>query len=73
MGQLSPCTATAEPTFESPRATTVEAHVPRAGAPKLEEPLQREAEAQQLESSPLSLQLEKACDNNEEPVQPRNK
>ena len=37
----------------SPRAATTEVHVPRAHALQQEKPLQQEARAPQLESSPM--------------------
>ena len=49
-----------EPTLESPCAAATEAHVPRACAPQ-EKPPQVEVWASQLEGSPSSPQLEKAC------------
>ena len=40
MDQLSPCASTTEPALCSPRATTTEAHAPRARAPEQEKPPQ---------------------------------
>ena len=58
MGQPSPCT------------TTTEAHTLRARSPQQEKPPQGEASAQP-ESSVRSLQLEKACMEQPDPVQPK--
>ena len=38
--QLGPCATTTEPALYSPRATTTEAHVPRARAPQQQKPRQ---------------------------------
>ena len=59
-GQLSPCTTTTEPELCSPGAANTEACEPRTSAPQHEKPPQWEACAPQPESSPLSLQLDKA-------------
>ena len=45
----------------SPHAAATEAHVPRAHAPQQKKPSQLEAHTPQLESSPHSPQVEKAC------------
>ena len=57
---LSLCTTTTEPALQSPRATTTEAHAPRACALQQEKPPQLEARRTATESSPRSPQLEKA-------------
>ena len=75
--QLSPCATTIEPVLWSPGASPTEpaccnnqsSH--RVHAPQQEKPLQWEAHAPQLESSPLSLQLEKSLNGNKDPRQPK--
>ena len=57
----------------SPHATTTEAHAPRACALQQEKPPQCEACAPQLESSPHSLQLEKARMQQRRPSTAQNK
>ena len=49
------------------------AHAPRACAPQQEKPSQGEAHALQLESSPHSPQLEKACKQQQRPSTAKNK
>ena len=63
MGQLSPCT------------TASEVHAPktRVHALKQEKPLQWEAPALQLESSPCPMQPEKACMQQQRPSVAKNK
>ena len=61
--QLSPGIIATEPVCQnywSPRATTTEAHVPRACALKQEKPPQWEARAPQRRVAPARRQLEKA-------------
>ena len=48
---LSLCSRARKPQLLSPRATTTEAHVPRACAPQRKKPPQREAHAPQLEKA----------------------
>ena len=49
---LSLCCRAREPQLLSPRATTTEAHMPRARAPQQEKPLQWEARALQQRVAP---------------------
>ena len=52
MEQQSPHATTPEPVFQSPGAATTEALAPGVCSPQQEKPLQWEAHAPQLESSP---------------------
>ena len=61
------------PQLLSPRATTTEAHVPRARAQQQEKPPQWEACAPQWKSSPRSPQLEKARVQQRRPNVAKNK
>ena len=70
--QPSPYSTTSEPLLQSPGATTTEAQAPRAHTPQQEKPLQWKAYAPQLESSPHSLQLEKARAH-QRPITVKNK
>ena len=66
--QLSPWATTIESELQNSGATTAEPMCPRVCAPQQEKPLQWEASALQLESSPHSLQLEKSLHCNEDPA-----
>ena len=55
----------------SPGATASEARVPIAWSLQQEKPLQWEARARQLESSPCLQQLEKSVCSSEDPAQPK--
>ena len=68
----NPC-ALGLPGQMSPRAATTEALASRACVPQQEKPLQWEAHAPQLESSPHSLQLEKSPHSCKDPVQPKER
>ena len=59
--QQSPCATTTEVMLWSWRAATTEPECPKVCVLQQEKPPQGEAHAPQLESSPLLLQLEKAC------------
>ena len=61
MGQLSLCATTTEPALQSPWIAATEAHAPRVCGPQQEKPVEWEAHALQLESSPHSPQVQKAC------------
>ena len=68
--QLSPCTTTTEPEFQSLCAATTEDRTPRARAPQQEKPLQREACAPQPErAAPLTA----TGGGNKDPAQPKVK
>ena len=56
----------------SPRAATIEAHVPRACAPWFEKPLEQEARTPRWMSSPCSPQLEKALSQQRRPSATKN-
>ena len=57
----------------SPRATTTEAHVPRAPAPQQEKPPQWEALAPQWRVAPAHHNYRKPACSNEDPRQPKKK
>ena len=62
------------PQLLSPQAATTEAPVPRACAPQQEKPLQWETQhALQVEKGPCSLQLEKACEQQQRPSTTKKK
>ena len=61
------------PQLRSLRAATTEAHIPRSCALQQEKPLQWEAWALQLESSPYSPQVEKAHMQQLRPSTAKNK
>ena len=55
----------------NPRATTTEAHVPRACAPQQEKPLQWEARAWQQRVAPAHCNYRRPICSNEDPTQPK--
>ena len=59
--------------YWSPRATTIEAHVPRARAPQQEKPLQWQARAPQWRVAPARCNKRKPARSNEDPMQPKIK
>ena len=71
LGATKPVCHTAEPVLQSPGATPTEARALRAHALQQEKPLQWEACALQLKSSPHLPQLEKSPRSNKDPAQPK--
>ena len=57
--------------YWSPRATTTEAHVPRAGAQQQENPPQWEARIPQRREAPARRNEGKPTHSNEDPTQPK--
>ena len=59
------------PQLLSPRATTTEAHAPRARAPQQEKPPKGEARAPQGRVAPTHRNYRKPAHSNEDPTQPK--
>ena len=66
-GQLTPYTTTSESELQSLGASATEALLATAHARQQDSPAQWEARGLQLKSSPCSLQLEKACVQQQRP------